>query len=193
MRLKKFKNFINEEVLNKELVNNTWEEEMTAVQKQLNEIEDLELRNLNIEDWNDLIFAVESATPEQLPITLKKMILLSLKLMMHEDFRKDYKTFLNYYKSKLEQCKSKNKTDLLIIKDDPMLIQYSKKIEKKMYDILRLPKDELDELTSKYFGSIKKYKSSLEDSKRVTQEDPFGEETWDDLSDEERLRNSFEN
>jgi hypothetical protein len=186
MKLKKFNRFVNEELLNTSQVFNSLEQEKAVVQKQLDEIEQLEEKDLDEEDYDEIIETIETATPEQLPEIMKKTLVMSFKLMRNANWRNRYKTLLRYYKKRLDEGLEPNDA-----KNDVGLKKECEEIEKIMPAILNVSKEEMKEISDKFFGGIKKYNDSMASAKQISAVDPLGEEVWDDLSDEERIRNSF--
>jgi lipoate-protein ligase A len=175
-----------EEIINPEIPAQSVEELIKGLEKNINDIDGVEekLKELDQEDFDNMIEALKE---QPLPETLKKYILATFKLFYNDEFRHEYKKLLLLTKDELSSGVSVEK-----MQEHPVIKDLTEKLENQMANILNINREELKELTLKMFGGIKKFAKSKEDASKITPEDPYGEEEWDDMSDEERMRKAFE-
>lgn len=185
MKVLKYKQYlIKEEIINTDIPSDiSKEESLSQLQKVLVELDNIE--SMDKEDLEELIEAVSETN--ELPIILKNQMINTLKLMMVDEFKNEYRKNILYVINRLN-------TDL-----EPKDVGTDKEINDRMSNltnlmskILNISKEELEEMTKKFLAGAKKYQDSKKSSIKHTPEDPFGEEEWDDTSEEDRLKKSFE-
>jgi len=189
LNYKKFKimNLVKEEVFNVELPPDTSTEEiLQGILKTKTELKNFEEQIGNFQDVN-LNDVLEFLDESPLPKSMKEYTKTLYILLWNEEWRLNYHKLLDMIKKKLDDGLSPYK-----INEDPEVKSLSNMIEKQMSKILNLSKEELTEITNKFFGGLKKYRDLKQDSIKIVEEDPYGEEEWDDMSDEERLKKAFE-
>jgi len=185
--MKKYKEFINE-LINPKLVFKSKDEELAAVQKQLDDIDNTEKMFKDYADqWEELRDDIFDQIKERFPKLAADTMILSLRFIEDDECRMKYKKLLNLYKSKLLSG-----IDLSLIVDDPIMKIKREEIEDLMAIKLDIDKEELKEMTKKFFGGIEKYNKNKEKEKIIAGEiDPYGEENWSDKTEEERWKEAF--
>lgn len=157
---------------------------ISQLQKSLDDLNTIE--NMEDEDLKDMIYGMKDL---DLPVTLKKYMINSPKLMMNDEFKIEYKNILIYLINRLNNDQNIKIEDY---ENDEKIRNKYINLSNLMLKILNINKEELEELTNKFIIGSKKYQDLKNNSIKHTSEDPFGEENWDDTSEEDRLKKSFE-
>lgn len=183
----KYKQFLLLEGLFDISADKTKEEILVKIEKS---IEEIQLFRQEIDEtivgtpMQELIDHIEN---KKLPKTVKDSTIYFIKLFYNKEFPFVYELLLKRSKEKLESGMSPEDVskDAEYIK----IINYLKNIIKKTINI---DAEELDSLVDKFSIGIEKYKKDKEETRIMTPEDPYGEEDWGDISDEERWKKAFE-
>jgi len=152
----------------------------------LSQIEQLETLNADMDDdeFEEFLDAVRHQLAS-MPEALAKSTLYNLKLTRNIDYIKLYKIILQRTKKLLES----GITDL---QKDEELDEMNKELLKKASQILNISEDEFASVMNKFLVGAKKYNDMRDSSRKTSEEDPWGEEVSDGMSDEERIRKAYE-
>lgn len=189
MKILKYKSFmIKEEIIN--MNTDTAEEDSIeqvrqAMTRNIQQIKDFEESYGKLED-DEIEEFLESLEEQPLPKVLKDYIMATIQLMSKKEFIDFYKKYLNIIMVKANNYKSAKE-----LFDDQEIKALGPQLMVLMSKILNKPVDEITELTNKMLGGAKEYHKSAEDAKKITEDDPYGEEVWDNMSDRERLYKAY--
>jgi hypothetical protein len=140
-----------------------------------------ELGYLKLED------VVMGLKASPMPDDMKKYMVSVITLIYDKNFRATYVKLLDKIIDRLLNGLSPQD-----LKDDKEIIDISDSIKVQMEKILDVDDEELEKLTKQFVGGMEKYSKSKKDAIDVSDVDPYGEEEWDDLSYEERIKRAFE-
>ena len=189
MKISNYKSFMLNEQNEQNEINNIDSVNMVIIkhmEQSLAEMNQLESQIDQIDDIEDLIDDIETAY-KSVPETFRKAIIYGIRLAFNNDYRKLYSVYANKVIEKLKSGEDYNK-----MSKEEWHIKYMEDLGNLMQNILKIDNKELEELYKRFFAGASKFNKSKEESRKVSSEDPYGEEEWDGMSDEDRLKKSFE-
>lgn len=185
MKVLKYKQYlIKEEVINSDVPTTVDKGQLISqLQKVLGELDTVE--TMGKDDLEEMLEMISES--DELPVVVKKQMINTFKLMMVDEFRNEYRKILLYMIDRIN-----NGLEPRDIGADKEVNDKMGNVTNLMSKILNISKEELEETTQKFFAGAKKYQDSKNASIKHTPEDPFGEEEWDDTSEEDRIKKAFE-
>jgi len=188
MKTLKYKHFLFKESLENNVESNVTsiEDMKKFIIQNIENIEKFKEAYSELDDY-DKSALIDDLKQVSIPQTLKDYMLTSFQLMLDDNFRDYFETSLNI---KLKKISSYKTVEELL--NDPEIKMTEGVIMDMMSKILKKSKEEIIELTTKMLGGVSKFVKSSKDATKITEEDPYGEETWDDMSDTERLYKAFD-
>jgi len=188
MKTLKYKHFLFKESLENNVESNVTsiEDMKKFIIQNIENIEKFKEAYSELDDY-DKSALIDDLKQVSIPQTLKDYMLTSFQLMLDDNFRDYFETSLNI---KLKKISSYKTVEELL--NDPEIKMTEGVIMDMMSKILKKSKEEIIELTTKMLGGVSKFVKSSKDAMKITEEDPYGEETWDDMSDTERWYKAFD-
>lgn len=165
-------------------LNEANEELIQSVEDQLQKLRQSGEQLVDI-DEDELNEIIEIYKAQPFPENFKKALIIGIKAAAQPELIKlNIKLFEEFIKS-LKEGKTQEEATA-DVKD--IITELSNLMVQK----LGITREELELVMGKYISGVKKYSKSKQDAAKVSDADPYGEEEWDGLSEEDRIRMAFE-
>jgi hypothetical protein len=187
MKILKYKHFtMNEELINTDIPDVPTEEILKQIQDNIDKIKQVEgtMDEMDQEDFDEML---EALSEQPMPDIVKRYMINSMKVIYDKEIREDYLYVLITFKKKLLSGMT-----AVEVSEDEEFKKMASDLTNLMARKLNLSREELDALTGKFIAGAKKLAKIKSDASRTSSEDPYGEEEWDDTTEEEKMRKAFE-